>query len=131
MKKIICLLLIIVVSIPYAFAETDFSALSYDELRELQQKISAEIVKRPEWKEVTVPAGTWTIGKDIPSGAYSLKYTGSLMVTIETYENGTMVSYNFLSPTTDTVIGKIEFKDGQVITISGSLIFAPPISLGF
>ena len=53
------------------------------------------------------------------------------MVTIETYENGTMVNYNFLSSSTDTVIGKIEFKDGQVITISGSLIFAPPISLGF
>lgn len=132
MKKLFCLVLIFMTLVPCAVSETiDFSLMSFEQLRELQQKINQEIVTRPEWKEVTVPAGTWEIGKDIPAGAYSLKYTGKIMVTIETYEKGQLVDYNFLSQSADTIIGRIEFKAGQTISISGSIIFAPPLSLGF
>lgn len=132
MKRFLCVLLVALMITPGACAEViDLSSLSFDQLRELQQKINQEIVSRPEWKEVTVPAGTWEIGKDIPAGAYSLRYEGNVMVTIETYENGVLIDYDFLSKSSDTVMGKKEFKAGQVITISASLIFAPPLSLGF
>lgn len=132
MKKLL-ILAIVLFMIPIAAADDgiDLSALSYAQLVDLQQRISAEIVTRPEWKEVTVPSGTWAVGKDIPAGEYSISATktgGYLRIRDEL---GSLLQGCGIREAEDR-IGKVELKEGYTVEIErGSLIFAPAISLGF
>lgn len=74
MKKFFAMLLACLLIASCACAdEIDLSSLSFDELRELQTEISKELIKRPEWKEVNVPAGFYKIGEDIPAGDWCIK----------------------------------------------------------
>lgn len=74
MKQIICVLLILCLFPVCVTAESiDLSGLSFDELRELQTRISKELVTRPEWKEVPVPPGLYQVGVDIPAGNWDLR----------------------------------------------------------
>ena len=56
-------------------ASIDLSALSFDELKELSEQITKEITSRAEWKEVTVPAGVYVVGVDIPAGYWTITAT--------------------------------------------------------
>ena len=74
MKRLLCVLLILCAVPVFVFAEDiDLSALSFDELRTLQTRISNELTTRPEWKNVTVPEGFYTIGVDIPAGKWEIR----------------------------------------------------------
>lgn len=132
MKKLL-ILAIVLFMIPIAAADDgiDLSALSYAQLVDLQQRISAEIVTRPEWKEVTVPSGTWTVGKDIPAGEYSISATKTGGYLRIRDERGSLLQGCGIREAEDR-IGKVELKEGYTVEIErGSLIFAPAISLGF
>lgn len=129
MKKIIAILLV-VLSISVAFADTDFSSMSYDELIELQKSLTAEIMSRPEWKEVNVPSGVWIVGEDIPAGTYSIRIRSGFSSRIDCVDaKGRQVCYQYIHE--NEPIGKIVLLDGYKITISAPVIFAPPVSLGF
>lgn len=74
MKRIpiICIILMLIFS--GAFAEgIDLSALSFAQLAELRDRCQAEMMLRPEWQEVTVPAGLWIVGEDIPAGHWTFR----------------------------------------------------------
>ena len=74
-KKCILILTIVVllsIFLSSAVAEINLSSLTYKELLMLRDQLSKELMTRPEWKEVTVPAGDWIVGKDIPAGVYSI-----------------------------------------------------------
>lgn len=131
MKKIICILLLLVCMTSFAVADSfDLSALSFDELMDLRIRLNSEIVSRPEWKEVTVPSGTWTVGKDIPAGEYSL-LPGDEGGYIRLKRGGKNIVSQGIRDQND-VYGKIELQDGDIVQIErGSIIFAPPIGLGF
>ena len=132
MKKLL-ILAIVLFMIPIAAADDgiDLTALSYAQLVDLQQRISAEIVTRPEWKEVTVPSGTWTVGKDIPAGEYSISATKTGGYLRIRDERGKLLQGCGIREAADR-IGKVELKEGYTVEIErGSLIFAPAISLGF
>ena len=74
MKKFVVMLLACLMIASCACAdEIDLSSLSFDELRELQTKISKELTSRPEWKEVPVPPGLYKVGEDIPAGDWCIK----------------------------------------------------------
>jgi len=49
------------------------SGLSFDELVSLREQINLSIWNCHEWQEITVPAGVYTIGVDIPAGHWSLR----------------------------------------------------------
>ncbi len=49
------------------------SDLSLSELIELKEKVNAAILENDEIKEVTVPEGTWIVGKDIPAGHWTIR----------------------------------------------------------
>ena len=69
MKKLIALVLVILSLIPMvAFADVELGGMSFDELVSLNGKLLKEIVSRPEFKEVTVPTGSYKVGEDIPAG---------------------------------------------------------------
>ena len=132
MKKLICIILILCLPV-IAVAETDLTSMSYDALVNLQRSLTTEIMSRPEWKSVTVPAGTWLIGTDIPAGSYSLSSKRAGVVVwrraIDDYsDNG--LYYNEIIRE-DEPCGKIILTKGMVLVNSGEVVFSPPLSLGF
>ena len=56
-----------------ARAEIDLSGMSLAELIELQQRVTMAMWGTEEWQEVTVPAGAYEIGKDIPAGYWTIR----------------------------------------------------------
>lgn len=135
MKKLICILLLVCMT-SFASADSiDLSGMSFDELFALRETITAEIMTRPEWKEVKVPAGTWIIGKDIPAGCYCIKAeTGKVNVSVwrkepQDYSNNGLVYNELISP--ESAYGRMELKEGWIFEIGKPVIFTPPISLGF
>ena len=136
MKKVLSIVLVMIFLVPaFATADSNLADLSYDELISLHRQIITEIMSRPEWKEVTVPAGTWLIGRDIPAGAYSLRPTsGYSNVTVWKNEPGDYsdrgMVYNELIGE-DSPYGRMELKEGWTIEFGNSIIFAPPVQLGF
>ena len=123
MKKLIVCVIALCMMISLASAE-DLSSLSFDQLLTLQKEVTAELISRPEWKEVTVPAGTWTIGTDIPAGFYSIKNTSDSLNLVET--DGL---YKALKG--GEIVGKTEFKEGSSFECYYAVILAPAVSLGF
>lgn len=74
MKKLLALFLIAALLAPCALAEEiDLSGLTLDELYTLHTRIAKEIVTRPEWTEITIPAGLYKIGVDLPAGDWCIK----------------------------------------------------------
>ena len=131
MKKIITIVLVICIFLSCASAETvDLSAMSYDQLLALRSQINTEIISRPEWREVTVPAGTWTVGTDIPSGFYCVKSTGPSLNLVELVNaSGDNELYKAFHE--GEIIGKAEFKEGAIFSCYYSVILSPAVSLGF
>ena len=137
MKKIlsVAILMVIVLIVSVSIADVDISGLSYGDLLTLQKELTKEIMSRPEWKEVVVPAGTWKVGEDIPAGTYSFRiYNGNSVVihlwgaAVDDFDtNGGLRISDFRSED----IGKVELFDGNVLEISKPIIIAPPMTLGF
>ena len=148
MKKLICIIIAAVLFTVPAFAEIDLSSLSFDELRQLQARISKELVTRPEWKSVPVPPGLYKIGLDIPAGEWQLTcYASEWGSAYIAYGNtlnepGTEIvkpkewtGYIYLEPA-DSWRSKvtISLKEGYYIQIAeGTVLFSTPerIDLGF
>lgn len=128
-KAIFIILIVMVVCMASAFAsaeEFDFSGMSFRELMALRTRLLAEIVSRPEWFEVKVPAGTWKVGEDIPAGAYSVRSaSGELARFAAKTASGRDVEYIWLSK--DKELGKVELEEGYIVELTDYVIFAPPI----
>ena len=74
MKKLIAIILIVCMTIPFASAEdVDLTGMSYDQLVALKDRINLAIWNSQEWQEVTVPQGVWIVGSDIPAGTWDVK----------------------------------------------------------
>ena len=131
MKRFITLLLIIVCITCSANAETDLSSLSYTDLLALQKAVVAEIISRPEWKQVEVPVGQWIIGEDIPEGYYSITAPKDHLVIVKSTPIGS-TSFDFYQVLgKGETAGKVFLKAGCVLEINEAVILSPPISLGF
>ena len=132
MKKLLSVLLLILLVSSAALADVpDFSDLTFDQLVALQHYVTMEVMKRPEWKEVTVPSGQWIVGVDIPAGTYSIKPTGGGGY-LRIYDNKGHLGTSGGIRNDEDIIGKVYLKDNYMVEIEdGSLIFAPALSLGF
>lgn len=129
MKRFVSILFALLLLFPVSFAE-DLSSMTFEELLSLRDKLTAEIMSRPEWKEVTVPAGTWHVGSDIPAGVYSVSNASRQDARfVCTSSSGKQKEYMYLR--SDRSIGRIELEDGDTVVLSGAAIFCPPASLGF
>ena len=93
-KKLLSILLAVFLCVP-ASAETDYSAMTAEELIALYRDLNAQMTDlRQEMQDVafvimqkrlypvTVPAGVWEIGVDIPAGLWRMS---SMNVTTITY----------------------------------------------
>lgn len=149
MKKLLCLLLALCLLPACAFMESvDLSQFSFDELRILQNRISEEITKRPEWKPVSVPPGLYEIGKDIPAGEWCLKCGksdyGGVVIRYGKTLNSSRTSLDMPWDYSGTIYEQgdsskmdklnITLSEGYFIEIQyGQLIFSAPekVDLGF
>lgn len=140
MKRIFFIVLFfsLVFSLSFSCAEISLSDISYDDLLDLQKDLVKEIMSRPEWKEVQVPAGQWRVGEDIPAGNYSISTTHSMChITVWESEVGdVMFGQTFGALYDDYVsegfpIGKITLNEGNLVVLKYDCMFSPPQSLGF
>lgn len=128
MKKCLCILLISMLMIPCAFAESiDLSGLSFDELVALKDRINLAIWQNEEWQEVTVPQGVWTVGEDIPAGTWTVKCSPEehfdyayISWGEKLSENGENISYTKRSSTGNKVCNPNNkyYKNGEVTEYS-------------
>lgn len=129
MKKLILIVIAFSMFLSCAHAE-NLSEMSVDDLVALRNAINAELAGRPEWKQVTVPAGTWVVGKDIPAGEYSVSSaTDDLARFTCTDSEGGQVEYIWLSES--KYLGRIELIEGYTVELTAPVIFAPPVALDF
>ncbi len=75
MKKTLTLFLVVSLLLAGSAAaeDIDLSGLSFDQLVALRDRLNLAIWNCQEWQEVTVPAGIWIIGEDIPAGHWSIR----------------------------------------------------------
>lgn len=148
MKRFFCFVLFIVFLPVISFADLpDISSLSYDELVQLKNQINLAIWNSSEWQEVTVPAGVWTIGEDIPEGywtvtpkdsitsfwygdklndsktnaGYGWDYNTGVAVTL----NGRVNSDGSWKYPDEQHSVSIEMKSGMFVIIKEAVIFTP------
>ena len=134
MKKLLAFSLAAFLLFSCALADVDLSALSYDQLLDLQKAVTEEIMNRPEWKAVTVPAGQWKVGEDIPAGSYSISVEEKSLVNVwkkapQDFSDNGMLFNEIIQP--ESPYGKMVLETGWIVTNSKPIIFSPPISLGF
>lgn len=133
MKRFVMLLIMITLSVSIVSAEENpLGSYTFDELIEINKIIIQEIITRPEWKEVKVPAGEYVVGEDIPAGSYTIlsaKYISAIGIYKDKNKND--IDYNYYIVQANGSIGKLTLKDGMVITITSDVIFTPYIGLGF
>lgn len=87
MKKLFCLLLVLMLFPVASLAEADFSQFSLEELDIIRRSASKEILKRSQWGEVTVPPGHYVVGEDIPEGHWTIRYTPGTYCLIEYFKD--------------------------------------------
>lgn len=145
MKKVLCIILMIVLAIPIACAESvDLSGLSFDELVALRDRINLAIWQADEWQEVTVPQGVWKVGEDIPVGHWSIRAADGVYTSVDygdvllennsiSWSSSIYIAEFLTSPTNqfyiendDKITTDIDMKDGFYVVISsGSAVFSP------
>ena len=146
MKRTLALTLILFCCLTPVFATALYDGLSFYELAALRDEIQAEMMRRSEWQEVTVPVGTYQIGVHIPaghwliqpvSGAYSYVDVGSLLDA-----NGKDVNYRSPDYYHIALVSKtcriydpgdpshvdLVLKDGMYLTIENAAVVFTPYS---
>lgn len=125
MKKLVSLFAALMLIPSFSFAETDLSGMSVDDLVSLKTAIVGELMARDEVKIVTVPAGEYIVGEDIPAGKYSVATSASMvMLTVNEYKEAYVVTPN-------DPIGKLSLKNGDVLALSSGCDFSVYVGLGF
>ncbi len=128
MKKLIAIILVLCSFASISVAESIFGDFTFDQLLILHHALDQEIMSRPEWKEVTVPAGDWIVGVDIPEGKYSIRpVKNGYIKIIDT--KGNLFFSDAMSK--DEIVGKLELKEGYSIRLENSFIFSPAKGLDF
>jgi hypothetical protein len=139
MKRLFCLLFVLFLFPVVSLADLpDISGLSFDELVQLKDQINLAMWNSQQWQEVTVPAGVYTVGKDIPEGYWTIKslppkgYCGVVYFD-KINEFGTDADSGFkgwhgiLSASDDDNLHSIDLdmKSGMYFKCSGTVIFTP------
>lgn len=73
MKKLTAIIAAAALAVTPAMAEVDLTGMSYDDLVTLQQQVTKAIMMTNEWQEVTVPAGVYVVGREIPAGRWHIE----------------------------------------------------------
>lgn len=139
MKRVLCVLMVVLMIfglLGAALAEAisvDPATATLEELIAARTAIERAIMSRDDYKEVTVPAGTYAVGDQIPAGEYTVA-SKAVLALVTVYGEGGKEAFDLdgmytLSGSED--IGRLVLEDGQTIEITGSVVFTPYAGLGF
>lgn len=144
MKRLLSIVLALIVLAASAAADpVDLTGMSFDELVALRDQLNLAIWNSQEWQEVTVPAGIWVVGQDIPEGHWTIKVATETDYLFVTYFNALdptglgpdfsgyvfqqqiassdLVAYGVSCPASVS----IDAQDGWFIQCTGAVIFTP------
>jgi len=126
MKRFLAVILaalLLTLTICSALAETiDLTALTDDELINLPQAIAAEMISRGLVKSAKLGSGKYTVGKDIPAGAYIIKNEYKYSMNIHVKNSAGKNVYNLALWKTGEETGKIDLSEGDVLDINGNIL---------
>ncbi len=126
MKRLLSITFVIMLftlSLGSAFASSlDLSTLTDDELMNLPQKVAAEMIARGLIKSAKLGSGKYTVGKDIPAGAYIIKNEYKYSMNIHVKSSSGKTVYNLALWSTGEETGKIDLSEGDVLDINGNIL---------
>lgn len=145
MKKLIIAILSVSMLFSVAAADLpDISGLSFDELVTLREQLNLAIWNSQEWQEVSVPEGTYIVGRDIPAGHWSLRAenpkayfyvsvfdhtdaTGKGPENCSFYWDQDLYGKSHPNPFSDDMVFEtdIELRDGWYFRTTGTVVFSP------
>ena len=142
MKRFAALLLVAILMLAGSAAADpiDLSGLSFEQLVALRDQLNLAIWNSQEWKEVTVPAGVWKIGEDIPAGHWSFRQEEDHDFTVVYYcdildaaEKGPGTGWDgwmemFTEP---DQVEDLNMKEGMYFINNYPMIFTPYIKPAF
>lgn len=152
MKRISAFLLVLcLLAVPiFSNAESiDLSGMTFAELVKLQERVTMAMWKSDDWQEVTVPAGLYTVGVEIPAGKWTVTATPnaySADVTIGTELNETKSAISFMGERKNYSLYGVDnwaynesransctvtLKEGMYISIGATVVFTPYAGPGF
>lgn len=114
------------------FFSGDFSQYSFQELKDLQSAMNKALWASNGWQKVTVPAGVYIVGEDIPAGHWTISETNdSYFRVYKSMKDGDLTGLMYYSDLNEPV--NIKLYDGNYVEIRDySIIFTPYTSgLGF
>ena len=125
LSSVFLALFLLLIFVSAEAAEFDFSSMTNDELIALRLSVFQELMDRGAVKSATVPAGTYTVGVDIPAGDYSIS-TSQIMVTV------VIGNYDQLYVVTpDNGVGKVTLKDGDTFQVTSTVLLTKYAGLTF
>ena len=144
MKRLFAFFLLLAILTSSAAADPiDLSGMSFDELLQLRDRLNIAIWNSQEWPEVTVPAGVWIIGQDIPAGHWSIRVAGDCDVILVSYfdklddaglsvGSGAYLFHQTIATPGLSGFGEvnaetvdIDMQDGWFFKCDGAVIFTP------
>lgn len=156
MKKLVSVFLsvLLVLSLPFCSSFADessqrkwqkkLSTLDQEELRDVIAAASSVLLSKSEWESVTVPAGFYVVGEDIPAGHWSISFAPCEYALIEYFHKTDATGKNAADLFTDyyyegisdpaSAMGSVymsreidlDLQEGWHIVITyGSLVFKP------
>ena len=106
MKRIVAVMLAFVLAVGFTAASAeepketvDFTGYTLEELLEIQSDLEEEIAQRPGGEKMTLGAGQYEIGADLPAGVYTFRFVQNGKDSVErtdyyVYENESMYKYD-------------------------------------
>lgn len=130
MKKLITMILILALAVPaLALADLpDISALTVEELIELNHQIQNRLFSEQLVNGVKVPPGVYIIGEDIPAGTYRVEITGGTgFYDLRQEADGHLITTGLTGKSYDvTEIGKMVLEDGNELKLYNSTFVLYP-----
>lgn len=127
MKKVLVVLLVLFLFVPFAFAEgVDLSEMSDSDLEELNRSVQLELFSRHAAGDgVQVPPGCYTAGVDLPAGRYQVIVEEDVYAeTIKVYASESSKSGKsfWLGSFYGGTTANIDLQDGGILEITSHTV---------
>ena len=107
-----------------AYTAGSLTNIPYNELLRLQRELLELIVSGPDFESVLLPAGIWTVGEDIPAGAWTA-VAAERGITLRHYKDAVTYNSSWQSLIDRNSQLDILLKDGWKLEISNPVRFIP------
>lgn len=127
MKRIIAIMIVLLFIFTSSASAGSLSEMTDEELLSMYQQIQSILLSRSDEYSLTLNAGRYIVGEDIPSGTYRLEckspYAAANVDVYATSESKySSDSFIMAELYNSSVVGKLDLNDGNILKISGSTI---------